>query len=128
MVPRAASSRRTRRRRTSSMRKRSLRSGQGIATGTLDPWPPRWAAMRPVHVSLAVLVAAIWGLNFVIIDVGLDDFPPLLLSALRFALASLPLVLLRGGPGVPWRWVLAVAAAIGIVKFSLLFVGMDVGM
>jgi O-acetylserine/cysteine efflux transporter len=84
--------------------------------------------MRPAHVALALLVAAIWGLNFVIIDVGLDDFPPLLLSALRFALASLPLVLMRGGPGVPWRWVLAVAGAIGIVKFSLLFVGMDVGM
>jgi O-acetylserine/cysteine efflux transporter len=84
--------------------------------------------MRPTHVALAVLVAAIWGLNFVIIDVGLDDFPPLLLSALRFALASLPLVFMRGGPGVPWRWIVAVAVAIGIVKFSLLFVGMDVGM
>ena len=53
--------------------------------------------MRPVHVALAVLVAAIWGLNFVVIEVGLDDFPPLLLSALRYALASLPL-LVRGGP------------------------------
>jgi O-acetylserine/cysteine efflux transporter len=84
--------------------------------------------MRRVHVALALLVAAIWGLNFVIIDVGLQDFPPLLLSALRFALASLPLLLMRGGPGVPWRWVFAVAVAIGIVKFSLLFVGMDVGM
>jgi len=84
--------------------------------------------MRPVHVALALLVAAIWGLNFVVIEVGLDDFPPLLLSALRFALAALPLLILRGGPGVPWRWIVAVAVAIGIVKFSLLFVGMDIGM
>jgi O-acetylserine/cysteine efflux transporter len=84
--------------------------------------------MRPAHVALALLVAAIWGLNFVIIDVGLDDFPPLLLSALRFSLASVPVLFMRRGPGVPWRWVLAVAAAIGIVKFSLLFIGMDVGM
>jgi O-acetylserine/cysteine efflux transporter len=84
--------------------------------------------MRPGHVALALLVAAIWGLNFVVIEVGLDDFPPLLLSALRFALAALPLVILRGGPGVPWRWIVAVAVAIGIVKFSLLFVGMDIGM
>jgi O-acetylserine/cysteine efflux transporter len=86
------------------------------------------AGMRPVHVALALLVAAIWGLNFVIVEVGLNDFPPLLLSSLRFALASLPLLLMRGGPGVPWRWLVAVAVAIGIVKFSLLFVGMDVGM
>ncbi len=84
--------------------------------------------MRPAHVALAVLVAAIWGLNFVVIEVGLEDFPPLLLSALRYALAALPLLLLGGLPRVPWRWVLAVGAAIGVVKFSLLFVGMDVGM
>jgi O-acetylserine/cysteine efflux transporter len=84
--------------------------------------------MRPAHISLAVAVAAIWGLNFVIIDVGLDDFPPLLLSAMRYALASLPLLILRGSPGVPWRWVFAVGIAIGVVKFSLLFIGMDVGM
>ena len=84
--------------------------------------------MRPVHIALAVLVAAIWGMNFVVIEVGLDDFPPLLLSALRYTLAALPLLAWHGGPGVPWRGVLAVGVAIGVVKFSLLFVGMDVGM
>ena len=84
--------------------------------------------MRPAHIALAVLVAAIWGLNFVVVEVGLDDFPPLLLSALRYTLASLPLLVLGGGAGVPWKWVLAVGGAIGVVKFSLLFVGMDVGM
>lgn len=86
------------------------------------------APMRRLHVALAILVAALWGLNFVVIEVGLRDFPPLLLSALRYALAALPLLLLGGRPGVPWRWVLAVGGAIGVVKFSLLFVGMDVGM
>jgi O-acetylserine/cysteine efflux transporter len=84
--------------------------------------------MRPSDVALAVLVAAIWGLNFVVIEVGLEDFPPLLLSALRYTLASLPLLLIGGRAGVPWKWVVAVGGAIGVVKFSLLFVGMDVGM
>ena len=84
--------------------------------------------MRPVHLALALLVAAIWGLNFVVIEVGLEDFPPLLLSALRYALAALPLVFLGGMPSVAWRWVIAAGVAIGVVKFSLLFIGMDVGM
>ena len=84
--------------------------------------------MPRTHLALAVLVAAIWGLNFVVIEVGLEDFPPLLLSALRYALAALPLIVLGGMPAVPWRWVLAVGVAIGVVKFSLLFIGMDVGM
>jgi O-acetylserine/cysteine efflux transporter len=35
---------------------------------------------------------------------------------------------LGGLPAVRWRWVLAVGVAIGVVKFSLLFIGMDVGM
>ena len=30
--------------------------------------------MRPAHVALAVLVAAIWGLNFVVVEVGLAIF------------------------------------------------------
>ena len=84
--------------------------------------------MRPLHVAVAVLVAAVWGLNFVVIEVGLEDFPPLLLSALRYLLASLPLLLIGGRSGIPWRWIVAVGGAIGVVKFSLLFVGMDVGM
>ena len=74
------------------MRKRSLRSCQQIATGSLHGARSPWAGMRPVHVALAVLVAAVWGLNFVVIEVGLEDFPPLLLSALRYLLASLPLL------------------------------------
>jgi O-acetylserine/cysteine efflux transporter len=71
------------------------------------------ARMRPAHTAVAVLVAAIWGLNFVVIEVGLDDFPPLLLSALRYTLAALPLLALRGMPPVAWRWVIAVGVAIG---------------
>ena len=83
--------------------------------------------MSPRHIALAVLVAAIWGFNFVAIEVGLDDMPPLLLSAVRYAVASLALLVLLRRPPVPWRWILAVGGIIGVVKFSLLFVGMDIG-
>ncbi|MFF9200737.1 DMT family transporter [Streptomyces sp. NPDC014986] len=39
--------------------------------------------MRPAHLLLAVLVAAVWGVNFTVIEIGLGHFPPLLFSALR---------------------------------------------
>lgn len=86
--------------------------------------------MRPVHVALAVLVAAVWGFNFVMIKLGLRDFPPVLFSSLRFLLAATPLLVLglRGGPPVAWRYVLGIGVVLGVVKFSLLFVGMDIGM
>ncbi|MFJ4681424.1 MULTISPECIES: EamA family transporter [unclassified Kitasatospora] len=84
--------------------------------------------MPPRHIALAVLVAAVWGLNFVLIEVGLHDFPPLLFCALRFAVVALPAVFLVGPPRVAWRWVLGVGLALGVVKFGLLFLGMHAGM
>lgn len=40
--------------------------------------------MTPLHTALAVLVAFIWGVNFTFIAWGLESFPPLMLTALRF--------------------------------------------
>ncbi|PZG87660.1 EamA family transporter [Streptomyces sp. NTH33] len=84
--------------------------------------------MRPAHVLLAVLVAAVWGVNFTVIEVGLGHFPPLLFSALRFLAAAVPAVLLVGRPKVAWKWIVAVGLVLGVAKFGLLFVGMDAGM
>ncbi|MEV7343025.1 EamA family transporter [Streptomyces sp. NPDC093544] len=84
--------------------------------------------MRPTHISLAVLVAAVWGLNFTVIEVGLDHFPPLLFSALRFLVAALPAVFFVGRPKVAWKWIVAVGLVLGVAKFGLLFIGMDAGM
>ncbi|MGW4349039.1 EamA family transporter [Streptomyces sp. NPDC004690] len=84
--------------------------------------------MRPTHLFLAVLVAAVWGVNFTVIDIGLDHFPPLLFSALRFLVAALPAVFFVGRPKVAWKWIVAVGLALGVAKFGLLFIGMDAGM
>ncbi|MGI5505390.1 EamA family transporter [Lentzea sp. CA-135723] len=84
--------------------------------------------MSPRHVLLAVLVAAIWGFNFVVLKVGLDEFPPILFSALRFLAAAVPAVFFVGRPSVPWRWIIAVGLVLGVAKFSLLFIGLKVGM
>ncbi|MBB1245411.1 EamA family transporter [Streptomyces durbertensis] len=84
--------------------------------------------MRPAHHALAVLVAAVWGLNFVVIEVGLDHFPPLLFSALRFLVAALPAVFFVRRPKVAFGWVVAVGLVLGVAKFGLLFVGMRQGM
>ncbi|MEU9015285.1 EamA family transporter [Streptomyces sp. NPDC048479] len=84
--------------------------------------------MRPVHVALAVLVTAVWGVNFVVIELGLGHFPPLLFSALRFLVAALPAVFFMGRPKVAWKWVIGVGLALGVAKFGLLFIGMDRGM
>lgn len=76
---------------------------------------------------LLVLVAALWGFNFVVIKLGLDNFPPLLFSALRFLFAAVPLVFFIRRPEAPWRLIIGIGLMLGVVKFSLLFVGMKVG-
>ncbi|WLQ42998.1 EamA family transporter [Streptomyces laculatispora] len=84
--------------------------------------------MRPLHIALAALVAAVWGVNFVVIELGLDHFPPLLFSALRFLVAALPAVFFVGRPKVATKWIVGVGLVLGVAKFGLLFIGMDRGM
>lgn len=90
--------------------------------------PGATGVMKPRHIALAVLVAAVWGLNFVLIDVGLKSFPPLLFCALRFTVVAVPAVFFVGPPRVAWRWVLAVGFVLGVLKFGSLFLGMHEGM
>lgn len=84
--------------------------------------------MRPAHIGLAVFVTALWGINFVVIEVGLDHFPPLLFCSLRFLVAAVPAIFFVGPPRVSWRWILGVGLALGVAKFGLLFIGMHEGM
>ncbi|RVX46574.1 O-acetylserine/cysteine efflux transporter [Nonomuraea polychroma] len=84
--------------------------------------------MRPRHLALAVGLAAVWGFNFVVMQVGLRHFPPLLYAGIRFAMAAFPALLIVGRPGVAWRWVAGVAATIGVGQFGFLLVGMRAGM
>lgn len=76
-------------------------------------------------VALAILTMAIWGFNFVVIKIGLGSFPPLLFSALRFALAAFPLILFVKKPPVSWRYILGIGLVLGVAKFGLLFIGMS---
>jgi O-acetylserine/cysteine efflux transporter len=84
--------------------------------------------MSPRHVLLAVFIAAIWGFNFVAIEVGLHGLPPLLFAALRFVVAAFPAVLFVRRPAVPWRWFPLIGLPLGVGQFGLLFIGMRLGM
>jgi O-acetylserine/cysteine efflux transporter len=80
------------------------------------------------HVALAVAVAVVWGVNFVVIHVGLQSFPPLLFAALRFTCIALPGLFLVGRPGVPWKWVAIAGAFLSAGQFGLLFSAMHLGL
>ena len=77
---------------------------------------------------LAAAVAVIWGFNFVVIDWGMHDVPPLLFVEIRFTVVLLPAIFLVKRPEAPWRTVLGVGAFMSLGQFGFLYVSMDAGM
>ena len=80
--------------------------------------------MRPVHILIALAVVAVWGTNFVVIKIGLGDFPPFLFAALRFVCSALPWLLFIKRPPVRWRWLAWFGILLGAGQFGLLFYAM----
>ena len=83
--------------------------------------------MKPRHIALALLVAVLWGANFVAIHASLEQFPPFLLVAIRFALIAIPTLALVPKPPVEWRWLIGYGLGFGTVQFAFLYWGMDAG-
>lgn len=89
------------------------------------------ARLVPVNLRdslLAASVAVIWGLNFVVIDVGMGQVPPLVFLAVRFLVVLVPAVFWLPRPPVPWRTILAVGAFMSLGQFGFLYVAMHAGM
>lgn len=61
---------------------------------------------------------------FVVVELSLRQFPPLLFATLRFALAAFPWILLVSRPRIRWRYLVAVGVLLGVGQFGVLFVAM----
>ncbi len=83
--------------------------------------------MAARDIALALFIAVLWGLNFIVMKHAVSEVPPLLLTALRFALAAVPAVFLIARPQVSWATLIGYGTAFGIVKFGLLFTAFKIG-
>ncbi|MEZ0244019.1 MAG: EamA family transporter [Sphingomonas sp.] len=81
--------------------------------------------LPPSHLLLAVAVVAVWGSNFVVVHVGLERFPPFTFAALRFLLASVPLLAFVPRPKTTIANIAAYGALIGFGQFGLMFYAMN---
>lgn len=80
------------------------------------------------HILIAIFVAAIWGFNFVVVKIGLNELPPFVYGAGRFIIAVTPIVFLWRKPAVSWKIISGIGLTLGVAKFSLIFLGIYVGM
>jgi O-acetylserine/cysteine efflux transporter len=84
--------------------------------------------MTPADILIALGVVTIWGVNFVVIKIGLQDLPPILFTALRFLFAALPLVFFVKRPQASLGLVLAYGMFQFALQFTLLFTGIKLGL
>jgi O-acetylserine/cysteine efflux transporter len=83
--------------------------------------------MKTHHIFYAILVAAIWGLNFIVVKIGLSEMPPFLYASARFIVAVLPVVWFVKKPPVSWNLMIGIGVTLGVAKFGLLFLGIHMG-
>jgi O-acetylserine/cysteine efflux transporter len=84
--------------------------------------------VRPRDTALALLVVVLWGVNFVVIKLGLRGVSPFVLGALRFVFTALPAVFFVRAPRVPLRIYAAFACTTFLGQFALLFWAIRLGM
>jgi O-acetylserine/cysteine efflux transporter len=107
------------------MRVRDAGEGAGIGAGSGEA-----AAVDRLPASAvgtALVVAAIWGFNFVVIKAGVSAVPPLFLAALRFFFSALPAVFLVKRPAAPMRSLAAYGLLLGVGEFGFLFTAIKLG-
>ncbi|WP_041958033.1 EamA family transporter [Sulfurospirillum arsenophilum] len=80
------------------------------------------------HILIALSVVVIWGVNFVVIQVALQEIPPLLLTFLRFFFATFPAIFFFKRPkNTSWKMLFCYSLSMFILDFAFLFSGMYVG-
>ena len=83
--------------------------------------------MTPRDTALAASVSVIWGLAFVATRFGLEGFTAPQLTALRFLIASIP-VLFVARPAVPWHLLVLIGLILFTGQFLLMFLAFRHGL
>jgi len=73
-------------------------------------------------------VVVAWGVNFVVIKLGLQGMPPFLLAGLRFSLVAFPAIFFVRRPPIPLRWLVVYGMTISFGQFAFLFLAIKLGM
>ncbi|MCZ2723472.1 EamA family transporter [Marinomonas sp. 15G1-11] len=84
--------------------------------------------MKRFDVVLLVLLMALWGLNFSVIKLGVNNIDPLVLTAMRFFFAVIPLVFFIKKPDVKWRYLIMYGVSFGVGVWGMTTLSIDAGL
>jgi len=85
--------------------------------------------MRFTDILLGILMAALWGINFIASKYGMKDFPPILFSCLRFtAVALLTVPFIKHPSWVDIKRIYWVSLLMGVLHFPFAIMGMKMGL
>ncbi|WP_421996073.1 EamA family transporter [Reyranella sp.] len=83
--------------------------------------------MTPLHTLAALLIVAMWGLNFTVIRFGLDEYAPFTFATWRFLLCALPIVFVPR-PAIAWSTLAGIGLFMFGGQFVFLFFAMQAGL
>ncbi|HDL7825310.1 TPA: EamA family transporter [Yersinia enterocolitica] len=83
--------------------------------------------MKLTDFLIALLITAIWGVNFSIIKLGLITADPLILAGIRFTLCALPAVFFIKKPDTSWRYIIGYGLLFGIGLWGIVNLGIKAG-
>lgn len=84
--------------------------------------------MKLHHLLFAVLITAVWGINFSVIKLGLQSVDPFILAGIRFTLCAIPGIFFIKKPDVPWRYIIGYGLVFGIGLWGLVNMGIKAGL
>lgn len=83
--------------------------------------------MKKIDLCLLTALMALWGFNFSVIKLGVNNIDPLVLTALRFTFAVFPLIFFIKKPDVKWRYLISYGLTFGIGVWGLTTLAIDAG-
>jgi O-acetylserine/cysteine efflux transporter len=83
--------------------------------------------LTPLHLAAALLIVAMWGLNFTVIRFGLDEFTPFTFATWRFLIGALPILFIPK-PAISWATLAGIGGFMFAGQFIFLFFAMEAGL
>lgn len=75
----------------------------------------------------AIIIMAVWGVNFSVIKLGMETLDSFTLNALRFSLCAFPLVFFVKKPDLAWKYIAAYGLLFGVGVWGMVGLGIHFG-